>query len=93
MIATVAAHNIFRDWATYVSLMLAWAGGGSLVYIRLVKPARDAHRTHEKERTDLHAENTMLKGREKAAQTQGIMALCVAALAVAWGMSRGRRAA
>jgi hypothetical protein len=52
MLAT-AAHNIFRDWATYVSVVLGMLLTAGTIYIRVIYPRAQAHKIHEAERAGL----------------------------------------
>lgn len=53
----VAAHNIFRDWATYATT------GGALVLLygtiwaRVIRPSRVAHKQREAEKDREHTEH------------------------------------
>lgn len=61
----VAAHNILRDWTTYVTAVgvavATWGG----VWVRVVRPGRVAHAQHEAERARLRQENAELNDRLK----------------------------
>lgn len=60
-----AAHNIFRDWTTYVTgigVALSVYGG---IYIKDIYPQQQAHKVHEAEREALRIENAKLEERNK----------------------------
>jgi hypothetical protein len=53
MLAAVAAHNIFRDWLTYISIVVGICLTAGTLYIRVIYPRSQQHKIHEKERQNL----------------------------------------
>jgi hypothetical protein len=94
VLLVAAAHNVLRDWRADMALIISWLGGASLIYVRLVRPARVAHKEHEKERFDLRAENTSLKSRQRVIITSVAGGLVAATMFVAMfvrSMARDQR--
>lgn len=55
-----AAHSIFRDWTTYVTVVLGILLSIGTLYIRVIYPRSQAHKVHEAERQRLRDENAEL---------------------------------
>jgi hypothetical protein len=58
-----AAHNIFRDWLTYVSIIVGILGAVGTIYIRVIYPRAQDHKKHEAERASLRHENALYEDR------------------------------
>ena len=52
-----AAHNILRDWTTYVVAFSGVALTWGTLYIRVIYPRSQAHKQHEAERARLRGDN------------------------------------
>jgi hypothetical protein len=80
MIVAAAAHNIFRDWLTYVTAfggMLAVYGG---LYIKVIYPRSQDHKKHEAERAALRHENAIYEDRMRCLPNDvGMILLWIAA--------------
>lgn len=80
MIAVAAAHNIFRDWLTYVSVIVGILGGMGGVYIKVVYPRSQDHKKHEAERAALKLENAIYENKLKCLpEDVGLVLLWIAA--------------
>ena len=79
MLGAAAAHNILRDWTTYI---VAFSGVGltwGTAYIRVIYPRSQAHKQHEAERQRLRDENAALNaGLKELPQQVGLILLWIA---------------
>jgi hypothetical protein len=62
-VLAAAAHNILRDWLTYVSVAVGILAGIGGIYIRVVYPRNQDHKKHEAERAALRHENAIYEDR------------------------------
>ena len=56
-----AAHNIFRDWLTYIVALSGVALTWGTIYIRVISPRARDHVKHQAERAELERQNELLR--------------------------------